>query len=99
MVYPKRADPVVVKATEALVEMQTSLSTDTLSNDDAFNLFDIDGDGEISLEELGTILRAQGNVMLETEIKAVMRAIDTNGDGVIGRGTRWTMVTPRYAWL
>ena len=67
------------------VATQSSLSTDALSNDDAFNLFDIDGDGEISLEELGTILRAQGNLMVEAEIKAVMRAIDKNGDGVIDR--------------
>jgi len=92
MVYPKRANPVVVEAMEAMVETQSSLSTDQLSNDDAFNLFDIDGDGEISLEELGTILRAQGNLMVEADIKAVMRAIDTNGDGVIDR-EEWALAS------
>ena len=92
MVYPKRADPVVVQAMEAMVETQSSLSTDKLSNDDAFALFDIDGNEEISLEELGTILRAQGNVMLEADIKTVMRQIDTNGDGVVDR-EEWAMAS------
>jgi len=77
MSYPKLSDPSIQAA------MDTMVNTDTLSTEDAFKLFDIDGDGEISVEELTLILRAQGHLMSKKEIEQLMADIDLNGDGAI----------------
>ncbi|KAK6927867.1 EF-hand domain [Dillenia turbinata] len=47
-----------------------------------FKRFDSDGDGKISLSELGNALKALGSAS-EDEIKRMMAEIDTNGDGFI----------------
>nr|GEX51234.1 calcium-binding protein CML24-like [Tanacetum cinerariifolium] len=49
-----------------------------------FKKFDVNGDGKISISELGSILAAlSGSVTPETELKSVMKEIDTDGDGFI----------------
>ncbi|KAI3500200.1 hypothetical protein L1887_36017 [Cichorium endivia] len=48
-----------------------------------FKKFDVNGDGKISISELGSILGALGTVTPEDELKAVMKEIDTDGDGFI----------------
>ena len=49
-----------------------------------FKKFDVNGDGKISITELGSILSAlSGSATPETELKSVMKEIDTDGDGFI----------------
>ena len=50
-----------------------------------FMELDVDGDGTISIEELGKILRSQRTQLKvpESEIKRVLREIDQDGDGTI----------------
>ena len=46
---------------------------------------DVDGNGEVSIEELGTLLRSM-RVKLrvsESQIKRALKQIDINGDGTI----------------
>ncbi len=46
--------------------------------------FDIlDGDGSISWEELGFVMKTLGHKVSEIQLKKIMKLIDENGDGVI----------------
>lgn len=49
----------------------------------AFNLFDLDGGGDIDSEELGTVMRALGQNPSEDEIAAMIAEVDTEGTGSI----------------
>ncbi|KAG0295484.1 calmodulin-like 3 [Dissophora globulifera] len=53
--------------------------------DDAFNTFDIDGDGYITKDELRKAMKHQGEDLSEEEINQMMREADKNGDEKISR--------------
>ena len=57
----------------------------------AFNLFDIDGSGDIDSSELAGVAKELGVEMSEEEVKAVMATIDEDGGGDIDLGefTNW----------
>lgn len=46
---------------------------------EAFSLFDKDGDGTISVKELGTAMRSLGQNPTEQEIKEMINEVDTDG--------------------
>lgn len=48
---------------------------------ESFRLFDKDGDGSISTEELGKVLRDLGQYPSVDEIRQMVQEIDINGDG------------------
>lgn len=48
---------------------------------EAFNLFDRDGDGLISTKELGSVLRSLGQTPTEAEVQALISEADTDGKG------------------
>ena len=50
---------------------------------DLFKIFDIDGNGEITTKELGTIMRGLGQNPSEEELKQMIREVDLNGDGTL----------------
>lgn len=50
---------------------------------EAFQMFDINGDGKISRVELGTILRSLGETLTETELDLMIKDVDVDGDGEI----------------
>ncbi|KAF7705152.1 hypothetical protein HF521_020438 [Silurus meridionalis] len=51
---------------------------------DAFKQFDIDGDGEITTEELKLAMnKLLGENMSHKEIDSVVREVDNNGDGTV----------------
>jgi calmodulin len=46
---------------------------------DAFNIFDKDGDGRVTVKELGTIMRALGHHPAAAELQAMVAEVDTEG--------------------
>lgn len=50
---------------------------------DAFSLFDHDGDGVISVQEVSKAMRALGQQLSESEVQSLMKTADINQDGVI----------------
>jgi calmodulin len=50
---------------------------------DAFKVFDKDGNGSISANELKFVLANTGEKLTQEEIEEMIREIDTDGDGYI----------------
>ena len=50
---------------------------------DAFELFDTDGDGSISVKELGKVIRSLGQNPTDMEIMNIISKADTNRNGTI----------------
>jgi calmodulin len=50
---------------------------------EAFQIFDYDGDGCITIKELGIVMRSLGQNISETELIEMITELDENGDGVI----------------
>ncbi|KAH3711396.1 hypothetical protein DPMN_071065 [Dreissena polymorpha] len=66
----------------AILEGATSLTPPSIAFSklkEAFNLFDMNGDGHISASELGYVLRALGQNPTERMIKEVMAKADKDG--------------------
>jgi calmodulin len=49
----------------------------------AFKVFDKDGDGFITLEELGFVMANLGEKLSPTELEEMVKEADTDGDGKI----------------
>jgi calmodulin len=49
----------------------------------AFDLFDRNGDGYISVQELATVFQSLGQSLTTTELQLLLQDIDTDGDGRI----------------
>ncbi|XP_037927631.1 calmodulin-A-like [Teleopsis dalmanni] len=66
-------------------EEQTIITTEQLDEiKEAFNLFDINGDGAISTAELGIVMRSLGENPTEAEVQDLINEIDVDGSGDIG---------------
>eukprot|EP01082_Thalassiosira_pseudonana_P007851 g6917.t1 g6917 contig23:1482794-1483706(-) len=50
---------------------------------EAFSMFDIDGDGTITLVELKEVMRSLGQNPTEKELKQMINSVDDNGDNEI----------------
>jgi calmodulin len=58
--------------------------TDTLQEiKQAFAVFDTDGDGSITREELGNVMKSLGEDLTDQELEEMLEHADTNGDGLI----------------
>ena len=65
-------------------ELPLDIAQETLDEyKEAFNLFDRNGDGNITTAELGTVMRSLGQNPTEAELADMVNAIDTDGNGVI----------------
>ncbi|KAI4301915.1 hypothetical protein L6164_035151 [Bauhinia variegata] len=53
---------------------------------EAFCLFDKDGDGCITMEELGIAIRALGEIPTQQELEFMIKEVDTDGNGTIEFG-------------
>ena len=65
-------------------ELPLDISQETLDEyKEAFNLFDRNGDGNITTAELGTVMRSLGQNPTEAELADMVNSIDVDGNGVI----------------
>ena len=56
----------------------------TMSAQDAFAIFDSDGDGTISIDELKELLNmGTGSVLSDEEVEAIIAEVDVNGNGTL----------------
>jgi len=62
---------------------------------EAFTEFDIDGDGTISSQELGTVLRRIGERMTDKELKDMVDEVDADKSGAIEFDEFVTMMAKR----
>ena len=70
---------------KALLEAESRLTPDQIKElQEAFMLFDRDGDRTISVEELGIVLRSLGQNPTDEEISDMIRDVDDNDDGTCG---------------
>jgi calmodulin len=49
----------------------------------AFAVFDHDGSGTISLDELRRVMKSFGEILTEDELDSMIKEVDKNGDGSI----------------
>ena len=49
----------------------------------AFSLFDMDGSGQVSMKEMGTLMRSLGQAPSEAELEEIYVEMDTDGGGEI----------------
>lgn len=49
----------------------------------AFKVFDHDGSGTISLDELRRVMKSFGETLSEEDLDAMIKEVDKNGDGSI----------------
>lgn len=67
----------------------TTSTISTISDQDlkdlkeAFSLFDKDGDGNITLHELGVVMRRLGHAPTDEELESMLNVIDIDSDGSI----------------
>lgn len=52
----------------------------------AFDMFDADGGGDISVKELGTVMRMLGQTPTKEELDAIIEEVDEDGERVALRG-------------
>ncbi|VDO05777.1 unnamed protein product [Rodentolepis nana] len=50
---------------------------------ESFQLFDKNGDGVISMAELGSVMRSVGQYATDEELKKMIKEVDTDGNGLI----------------
>ena len=66
-----------------LMERKTTAGDKESELRDAFNLFDKNGDGFISAEELKSVMKSVGENMGDTEVEQMIKEADLDGDGKI----------------
>ncbi|XP_063691174.1 calmodulin-like isoform X5 [Bolinopsis microptera] len=62
---------------------------------EAFKVFDQNGDGFISAEELKTVMRNLGETLTDDEIDQMIKEADSNGDGSVDYEEFCKMMTPK----
>ncbi|KAL2457754.1 Calmodulin-like protein 1 [Forsythia ovata] len=65
----------------------------TVELQNAFRAFDKDGDGKITAEEVYELLHKLGERYSLRDCRKMVRAVDTNGDGVVDSDEFMTMMT------
>ena len=78
-----------IEFNEFLVMMSKKIKENEASNDirEAFRVFDRDGDGYISAEELTNVMSTLGENLSREEIDEMIREADLDGDGRVRRSS------------
>ncbi|RVD84729.1 uncharacterized protein DFL_006455 [Arthrobotrys flagrans] len=63
--------------------------------EDAFKMFDKDGNGEISIDELGAVMKSLGQQPTESELRDIIHEVDLNNTGTIDFQEFLTLMAPR----
>ncbi|KAL7010711.1 hypothetical protein ACKWTF_016848 [Chironomus riparius] len=64
--------------------MESKLTQDQLDElKSSFAIYDLDGDGKITMRELGSVMRALGHNPTEAEILTIINSVDTDQSGSI----------------
>ena len=65
--------------------MSTKVITPELETEyrEAFALFDKNGDGTITVVELGTVMRSLGNNPTDSELQDMINEVDSDGNGTL----------------
>eukprot|EP00005_Dracoamoeba_jomungandri_P001870 CAMPEP_0174257624 /NCGR_PEP_ID=MMETSP0439-20130205/6736_1 /TAXON_ID=0 /ORGANISM="Stereomyxa ramosa, Strain Chinc5" /LENGTH=159 /DNA_ID=CAMNT_0015340787 /DNA_START=24 /DNA_END=499 /DNA_ORIENTATION=- len=75
---------------------ELQLSQDQIASfKEAFSLFDKDGDGSITADELGTVMQSLGHQPTPDELADMIADVDTNGDGEIDFSEFLTMMSKK----
>ncbi|XP_033736474.1 neo-calmodulin-like [Pecten maximus] len=71
-------------AAQTVKELTEKLSDEQIKEfKEAFSLFDKDGDGTITTEELGTVMRSLGQSPNEQDLQDMINEVDVDGNGII----------------
>ncbi|KAK6505818.1 hypothetical protein TWF481_007709 [Arthrobotrys musiformis] len=62
---------------------------------DAFKIFDKDGNGEISIDELGDVMKSLGQYPTDSELRDIIHEVDLNNTGTIDFQEFLTLMAPR----
>ncbi|MCY1060107.1 EF-hand domain-containing protein [Nannocystis sp. SCPEA4] len=63
---------------------------------ESFRIFDTDGSGTISADELGAVMRSLGQDPTESQLRGLIEEVDTDGSGHIDFGEFTTLMLARY---
>ncbi|KAK4535281.1 hypothetical protein CDCA_CDCA04G1306 [Cyanidium caldarium] len=63
--------------------MESLSAEETAEFEEAFKLFDRDGDGKITVKELGTIMRSLGQTPTERQLQDMVAEVDADRSGTI----------------
>ncbi|XP_029820777.1 calcium-binding protein 7 [Manacus vitellinus] len=64
---------------------------------EAFKVFDRDGNGFISKQELGTAMRSLGYMPNEVELEVIIQRLDMDGDGQVDFEEFVTLLGPKLS--
>jgi len=83
----KMFSPIISLSLSLSLSLMDLLTQEQISEfQEAFLLFDKDGNGCITLEELGTVIRSLGQNPTEEELHDMISEVDVNGNGTIEFG-------------
>lgn len=83
---------------EEFLDMMTAKMSDKDSREDinkVFNLFDDDGSGKITLNNLQRVAKELGETMTEAELMEMIERADNDGDGEISPDEFYTIMTKK----
>ncbi len=89
---------------DEFISMMTATNFKPRSHDDElkeiFKVFDIDGNGFITGEEIKTRMRQLGDDLSDDEVKEMIKAADINGDGLIDiQGKFFDLIIICFIWI